>query len=75
MNDQRAVELLDLARKANVCKRISPYQERMDQGVLQMSDIVPDDALWLLGVVKVPVHRALLKQIAKGHPGMSLVEG
>ena len=74
MNDPKAVELLDLAEKAKSCSlRLAPYQVKKGQGDLQMSDLTPDDAVWLLGVVKVPVYRDLLKQIAKGHPALKLV--
>jgi hypothetical protein len=75
MNDSRAVELLELSKKYQACSlRLAPYQKKMEQGSLQMSDLTPDDAVWILGVVRTPVHREILKQIAKGHPALKLIK-
>lgn len=75
MNDPRLVELLTAAATAKACSlRLAPYQKLAAEGGLVPSAIAKDDALWLLAVAKTATHRDLLKNIAKGHPALSLVK-
>jgi len=68
MNDPKAVELLMAAKKAGACSpRIAPYDAKMAAGTLQMSDIDPKDAVWLLAIVK-PADKQDLKTIAGSSP-------
>jgi hypothetical protein len=53
MNDPKAIELLEMARKKEACNiRFAPYLEKAKAGVLQMSDLSKEDAVWLLGIVR-----------------------
>jgi hypothetical protein len=65
MNDPKAVELLQLAQRANACsERLAPYVAKAAAGNLQMSDIESKDAIWLLAAAK-PCDKQSLKAIAK----------
>jgi hypothetical protein len=71
MNDPKAIELLEIARKKEACNiRFAPYLEKAKAGVLQMSDLSKEDAVWLLGIVRPKAYWKELKETAKGHPTM-----
>ena len=53
MNDPKAMELLQMAQKANACaERLAPYVAKAAAGNLKMSDLRSEDAVWILAVIK-----------------------
>ena len=74
MNDLQAVAILNAAKKARACdSRLAPYEEKAASGNLQISDLAPDDAIWILAAVKNVPNVAVLKAIAKKSALGSLV--
>ena len=74
MNDPKAIELLEMARKKEACAvRFAPYAARAAAGTLQMADLSREDAVWILGIVRPKAFWKELKEVAKGHPAMVFV--
>jgi hypothetical protein len=66
MNDPKAMELLQMAQRANACvERLAPYAAKAAAGNLQMSDLRAQDAVWILAVVKPSDCFSSVKGVAK----------
>jgi hypothetical protein len=66
MNDPQAVAWLNAAKAAGACgTRLTPYEAKAARNDLKVSDIAPDDAIWILAAVKDVQNVAALKVIAK----------
>jgi hypothetical protein len=66
MNDPKAMELLQMAQRASACaERLAPYEAKAAAGNLQMSDVNPQDAIWVLAAVKLGDHVTSVKNVAK----------
>lgn len=65
MNDPRAIKLIELLKDKKACAHLAGYIEKARQGNLQLSDLSPKDAIWVLVVDKTKTCRDEVKAIAK----------